>query len=336
MNHQAGVLTTRMDDFSVLFCRADSIYKRLGCDTYDASRNATTWPGGKPVIAHPPCRSWSRLKAFSRPVPGEREAAIWVVDQIRQHGGVLEHPSFSSLWEAADMPLPGTRDAYNGWTLPIAQFWLGHKCMKMTWLYIVGCEPADIPAIPLTLGDAPYVVGNSKTSTQKRPEISKADRERTPEPFALWLIDLVQRIAANRHQGNSTPMAKGHNSPQKSAHYCATVSRAEPRPRHTLEAQHPLTASERFLARFNAAPGLSPKTAQPRALNNPASPTHQHPLIERQGDLFLTDSTHNAPARPTTGSGHGTAKAHVAADTAALHSPAQHALATAQHTGGSR
>lgn len=81
-------------------------------------------------------------------------------------------------------------------------------------------------------------------------------------------------------------MAAGHNSPQESASTGTGPSRAEPRPRRTQEAQRPLTASERFLARFGAAPDTAAQTHRPRAMNNPASPAYQYPLIELQGDLF--------------------------------------------------
>ena len=47
-----------MTQVAVLFARADSIYKTLpGCDVYDIKRDARTWPGGCPVVAHPPCRA---------------------------------------------------------------------------------------------------------------------------------------------------------------------------------------------------------------------------------------------------------------------------------------
>jgi hypothetical protein len=48
-----------MREVAVLFARADSIYKTLaGCDVWDEARDALKWPGGAPIIAHPPCRAW--------------------------------------------------------------------------------------------------------------------------------------------------------------------------------------------------------------------------------------------------------------------------------------
>ena len=81
-------------------------------------------------------------------------------------------------------------------------------------------------------------------------------------------------------------MAAGHNSPLEGVSTGTGPTRAEPCPRRTQEAQRPLTASERFLARFGAAPATTAKTHRPRAMNNPAPAPRQLPLIELQGDLF--------------------------------------------------
>lgn len=48
---------------AVLFARADSTYKTLpGTDVWDIERNAKLWPGGAPVVAHPPCRAWGAFE----------------------------------------------------------------------------------------------------------------------------------------------------------------------------------------------------------------------------------------------------------------------------------
>ena len=49
----------------VLFVRADSLYKAMpGVECYDAQRNALTWGGGCPVVAHPRIRA--REAVFTR------------------------------------------------------------------------------------------------------------------------------------------------------------------------------------------------------------------------------------------------------------------------------
>lgn len=104
-----------MMDVAVLFARHDSIYKSLpGCDVWDIERDARTWPGGTPIVAHPPCRSWGTFRHVAKPVDGERELALWAVDQIRRYGGVLEHPARSALWREKPLPEPGQRDDWGG------------------------------------------------------------------------------------------------------------------------------------------------------------------------------------------------------------------------------
>ena len=62
----------------------------------------------------------------------------------------------------------------------------GHRAQKKTWLYIVGCDPRELPEIPIKLGEATHVVssGYAKHPGHKhrsmKPEISKAEREHTP------------------------------------------------------------------------------------------------------------------------------------------------------------
>ena len=181
---------------AVLFARRDSIYKTMpGLDVYDIDRDARTWPGGAPVIAHPPCRAWGKLSFFAKPRPDEKALAPWAVDQIRRFGGVLEHPSGSRLWPEYGLPPPGTVDAFGGWTLPVFQHWFGHRAEKATRLYIVGTRPADIPPLPLTLAYPTHVIGDSGRASAgtKRPEVSKAEREHTPPAFSAWLVELAGR-----------------------------------------------------------------------------------------------------------------------------------------------
>ena len=189
---------------AVLFARADSIYKALpSADVWDEARDARLWPGGAPVVAHPPCRGWGKLRRFARPLPGELGLGPWAVEQVRKHGGVLEHPAHSTLWSAAGLPPPGQADAWGGWTLPILQHWWGHRAAKATWLYVVGCAPAAIPPIPLVLGRAGHVCCGTRMrrgSQGWRPEITKAEREHTPRALAEWLLDLARRTQMEEPQ----------------------------------------------------------------------------------------------------------------------------------------
>jgi hypothetical protein len=88
----------------------------------------------------------------------------------------------------AGLPAVGSFDSFGGFTICLPQFWFGHRANKSTKLYVCGCSPCDLPPVPLVLGDAPCVIGDSLSGL---PEIPKADRERTPVRFAEWLLDLA-------------------------------------------------------------------------------------------------------------------------------------------------
>lgn len=183
-----------MSSVAALFVRNDSVYKSIsGVDCWDAARDARNWPGGAPVVAHPPCRAWGRLRHFANPRPDEKQLALWVVEQVRMFGGVLEHPVASTLWPVAGLPAPGTRDRFGGWTLPIHQHWFGHRAAKATLLYIVGCDPRDIPPIPYRMDEPTHVVQSRKRDGY-RPHISKAEREHTPPDLANWLVELACKV----------------------------------------------------------------------------------------------------------------------------------------------
>lgn len=177
---------------AVLFARQDSVYKRLPqCDVYDMDRDARTYDGPLPVVAHPPCRAWGRLRRFANPRPDERNLARLAVALVREFGGVLEHPAGSLLWKSQRLPAPGTHDLWGGHTIEAPQQWWGHRAEKLTWFYVVGCDPHNIPDVPLVLGEASHVVQSRKRDS--KPHITKPEREHTPEPLAKWLVELATR-----------------------------------------------------------------------------------------------------------------------------------------------
>jgi hypothetical protein len=190
-------------DIAVLFARADSVYKALpGCDVYDMERDARTFAGGMPVVAHPPCRAWASLRFHAKPREGEKDLAFFASDAVRKNGGVLEHPWRSTLWEAAGLPEPGATDQWGGWTLPIDQNWFGHRARKRTRLYIAGIEPKQIPDMPMVLGEATHTVGlwSGRDRATARPSIAKWEYEHTPAALAEWLVELSRRCRSEYRQ----------------------------------------------------------------------------------------------------------------------------------------
>lgn len=169
---------------AALCVRADSPYRRLGVDCFDLARDARTFAGSGPVIAHPPCRAFGRLRQFAKPRADEVELGLWCLETVRRVGGVLEHPAHSRLFSLAGVAAgAGRRDRAGGYILPVWQSWFGHRAPKPTWLYVVGVEPGDVPRLPFALGDPGGRVEFMCT----------AERERTPLAFARWLLDLAER-----------------------------------------------------------------------------------------------------------------------------------------------
>lgn len=123
-----------MKTVAVLCARRRSIYKTLplGVDVFDEARDAFTFEGCMPVVAHPPCRTFGRLKGHARPenAAHERELALWCVSQVKTWGGVLEHPAASSLWDIAELPKPGAKPGARGFSAAVSQFWFGHRAKK--------------------------------------------------------------------------------------------------------------------------------------------------------------------------------------------------------------
>lgn len=167
---------------AALFVRAKNHYAELGCDCYDATRDALTWPGGAPGIYHPPCRSWGQLSHMAKPRPGERELALWAMDKVRKFGGVLEHPYASRLWAETACASFGVRDQHGGILLPVMQSWWGHRAPKKSCFYIVGPLP-----------HVPYDLAAPTTTTIER--MCRAERERTPATLAQWLVDVAKACA---------------------------------------------------------------------------------------------------------------------------------------------
>jgi hypothetical protein len=192
-----------MRTVAILFAMQPSIYDELaGVEVYDKDRDAMSFPGGMPIVAHPPCAQWGRLKHFARKDPAEKALAMWAVDRLREEGGVLEHPVGSSLWREAGLPAAGKRDGFGGFTLPVHQNWFGHRARKPTLLYIVGVEPREMPAMPLSISPP---TATSETEIRGRPgalpAVSRYERSATPRPFAEWLVAVarstnIERIAA--------------------------------------------------------------------------------------------------------------------------------------------
>jgi hypothetical protein len=165
---------------------------------WDEKRDARTYAGPWPVVAHPPCGPWGRLRHLCRRT-SEKALAPMALAAVQQFGGVLEHPRYSLLWKLYDLPLPGRLpDRFGGVTLEISQCDWGHTARKWTWLYVVGSR--SLPPIPPHREPTHWISGGrgragKKSKTTPVPSgilvCSAQQRRRTPPAFARWLVELA-------------------------------------------------------------------------------------------------------------------------------------------------
>src|SRR5258707_7022100 len=73
-------------------------YPKLVEHWWDEHRDARTYAGPWPVVAHPPCGPWSALRHLHAS-PEDNEYGVAAIEQVRKWGGVLEQPATSKLFE---------------------------------------------------------------------------------------------------------------------------------------------------------------------------------------------------------------------------------------------
>ena len=183
----------------MLFVSRRSIYKHMsGVDPWDISRNAhANFAGQGPVVAHPPCRCWSKLRHFvkldANSQGREKELGLWAIGVVMRNGGVLEQPAGSKLWEAASLPVLGDMSDPFCYTIQIEQSWFGFPTPKKTWLLICGVPKRQLPEIPFRFMAKSRINFDNMNSFQ---------RSQTPRALADWLCK-VARMSWWQH--NNTP-----------------------------------------------------------------------------------------------------------------------------------
>lgn len=174
---------------TVLFTCKPSNYENLSnVETYNAERDARTWPGGTPIVAHPPCAQWGRMYHMATANEEEKALGPLAVRLVRANGGVIEHPAGSKLWPACGLPNPGEFDQWGGFTLDVDQVVWGHPAQKRTWFYVCGCRPGEVPPIPAPGAVPTHRVTSSAKTFWDLPELSKHLRELTPPRLCAWLV----------------------------------------------------------------------------------------------------------------------------------------------------
>jgi len=160
-----------------------------GVDWYGAQRDARSYAGPFPIVAHPPCGPWGRLHHFC--TNQDATLAPIAVEQVKKHGGVLEHPAHSRLWKHMALPGPGELPLQGVWTLAVEQCRWGHPARKQTWLLMVGIDPGVVGTLP-PWRDPVAVVTTSSRSPTRLKKLSPEKCRLTPPPFAAFLLRLAR------------------------------------------------------------------------------------------------------------------------------------------------
>jgi hypothetical protein len=177
-----------MRKIAALFVSGRSIYKHLpDVEAWDRTRDAAKFTDPMPVIAHPPCRTWSKnLSHQARPVCFEKEQdlARFAVKIVMQNGGVLEQPAESKLWEDCQLPRLNDKTDPFCYSMQVEQRWFGYGSRKKTWLLICGVPRSSLPAIPF------------RFDAQAKSDLwdNAAQRSRTEKEFAEWLCQVARSV----------------------------------------------------------------------------------------------------------------------------------------------
>lgn len=144
---------------AALFVETNGIYFGLpNVDPWDKTRDARTYAGPHPVVAHPPCERWGRYwggapATWPRKIKGDDGGCFAAaLAAVRTFGGVIEHPEASYAWDHFGLNKPPkdgrwiVADFVGGWTCCVEQGHYGHRARKATWLSTptaLSCRPSS-------------------------------------------------------------------------------------------------------------------------------------------------------------------------------------------------
>lgn len=183
-------------------------------DPWDVQRDARTYAGPHPVVAHPPCERWGRYwnggpsARVRRTLGDDGGCFAAALAAVRTWGGVLEHPHASHAWAAHGLTRPPwlggwvPADYFGGWTCCVQQAAYGHRARKATWLYAVGCDRREMiwhaPPGAYTRLDHGYHTHEERVLRVRMrgdsgvtERLSKSERSATPIGFRDLLLDLA-------------------------------------------------------------------------------------------------------------------------------------------------
>lgn len=127
---------------AVLCAHDQSTYYSIpGAEVWNRKKDAFLFSGSLPVIAHPPCAQWSKMRSFSNYNLREKLLAEWCWDIVNKNGGIFEHPAGSLFWKYIR--------ADRSKIFSVDQCWWGFPGRKTTYLYFHNCTWLEFPIMYL-------------------------------------------------------------------------------------------------------------------------------------------------------------------------------------------
>jgi hypothetical protein len=188
---------------AALFVQPGGCYYVPDVDPWPESRDARTYDGQWPVVAHPPCQLWGPMAAVNyarwggeHNRPGNDGGCfLSALQSVRRCGGVLEHPARTRAWAPHGLVSPvglGWQQSGDGWVCEVWQSAYGHRANKATWLYYQGDTPPTAMRLNRPVGTHQIGFHDQRGPARNKPTLGKKEANATPVEFRDALLGLAR------------------------------------------------------------------------------------------------------------------------------------------------
>jgi hypothetical protein len=193
---------------AALFVQPAGCYANLpDVDSWPESRDARSYAGPHPVVAHPPCQLWGKFAKINfhrwggdHNRPGNDGGCFAsALESVRKWGGVLEHPAGTYAWADHGLAKPNGMGwmhiAGSEWVCEVWQSAYGHPARKRTWLFYSGGLPPTELRWDRPSGTHQIGFQDQRGKARNKPTISGKAASATPLEFRDALVAIAKQSA---------------------------------------------------------------------------------------------------------------------------------------------